>query len=328
VSPRARVVVLVAVVALLASTAVVGVVVLQTRDAVRSAPPEEADAPELREGMPPLALELGFRTDSEARDLRRAAALYADGQLGRAGAIFGRHGSLEARVGSAFSSWPDETVTLMGRLAALNPQSALALLHLGLARFWAGVPGATEAWQEAIAVDPDTPSAVTAGDLLHPNFAPGLPVFVPSFAAPRSMAELPPAEQLAALAAAARHGGAAAHLLYGIGLQRVGRPVSASREFTRAARVAPNLPDAQVADAVGRFDKARPEDAFSRLGPLSRRFPQAATVRFHLGLLLLWSGELKEAIRQLEVAREVEPGSPLAREAARYLERLRAEVGR
>jgi tetratricopeptide (TPR) repeat protein len=328
VSPRARVILVVTGLAVLASAVVVGVVFLQTRDAVRSAAPEEAGAPEPREGVPPLALELGFRTDQEARELRRAAVLYGNRKLSQARAIFDRHDSLEAKVGSAFSTWPEETVTLMGRLAALNPQSALVLLHLGLARFWADVPGATEAWRESVAVEPDTPWAVTAGDLLHPDFAPGLPIFVPSFAAPRSVAQLPPSEQLAALAAAARRGGATEHLLYGIGLQRVGRPVSAAREFTTAARVAPNLPDAQVADAVGRFDKARPEDAFSRLGPLSRRFPEAATVRFHLGLLLLWSGEVKEAVRQLEVARKVEPGSPLAREAARYLARLRAEVGR
>ncbi len=79
-----------------------------------------------------------------------------------------------------------------------------------------------------------------------------------------------------------------------------------------------------MAAAVARFDKAAPAGAFSRLGPLSRRFPRAATVRFHLGLLLLWSGELKEARRQLRLARTVEPGSASAREAKRYLDELRA----
>ncbi len=75
---------------------------------------------------------------------------------------------------------------------------------------------------------------------------------------------------------------------------------------------------------MARFDKAAPAKAFSRLGPLSRRFPQAATVRFHLGLLLLWSGEVEQARRQLRLARTVEPGSPLAREAKRYLDELAA----
>ncbi|HJU48828.1 MAG TPA: hypothetical protein VJ689_11870, partial [Gaiellaceae bacterium] len=87
---------------------------------------------------------------------------------------------------------------------------------------------------------------------------------------------------------------------------------------------APRDAEAQVAAAVGRFDKARPAEAFSRLGPLTRRFPRAATVRFHLGLLLLWSGEVKEAKRQLQLAQSVEAESPLAREAARYLREIRA----
>jgi tetratricopeptide (TPR) repeat protein len=316
------------VLALLAAAAVVAVVALQTRGEASSAAPPAAEPPTPRTGAPPLALELGYRTDAETRDLRRAAALYRDGRLAEAKRIFGRHRSLEAKIGSAFASWPGQTVPLMGRLAALNPRSSLVLLHLGLARFWAGAPGAGDAWREAVAVQPDTPSAVTASDLLHPEFAPGLPVFVPSFDPPPSVTELPPGEQLAALAEAARGGGTDELLLYGIGLQRVGRPVSAAREFTAAARSAPNRAEAQVADAVGRFDKARPEDAFSRLGPLSRRFPEAATVRFHLGLLLLWSGEVREAVRQLELARQVEPGSPLAREAVRYLDRLRADASR
>ena len=97
---------------------------------------------------------------------------------------------------------------------------------------------------------------------------------------------------------------------------------SAERVFARAAREAPGNAEAQVAAAVGRFDKARPAEAFSRLGPLTRRFPDRATVRFHLGLLLLWSGEVKEARTQLVRATTVEPGSPLAREAQKYLDTL------
>ena len=62
-----------------------------------------------------------------------------------------------------------------------------------------------------------------------------------------------------------------------------------------------------MAAAVGLFDKARPAQAFSKLGPLSREFPNAATVRFHLGLLLLWSGQVKEARRQLELVRAPSP---------------------
>ena len=77
-----------------------------------------------------------------------------------------------------------------------------------------------------------------------------------------------------------------------------------------------------MAAAVGRYRKDAPERAFSRLGPLSRRFPQAATVRFHLGLCLLWLGRLGDAKRQLLLARSASPGSEIAREANRFLARL------
>ena len=36
------------------------------------------------------------------------------------------------------------------------------------------------------------------------------------------------------------------------------------------------------------------------LGPLVKRFPHAVTVRFHLGLMLLWIGQLQAAKAQLE----------------------------
>ena len=113
-------------------------------------------------------------------------------------------------------------------------------------------------------------------------------------------------------------------LFYGVALQRLGRQRSAERVYAEAARLAPNDPEARVAAAVGLFDKAQPARAFSRLGPLSRTFPKAATVRFHLGLLLLWSGQVKEARRQLRLVQTVEPGSPLAGVAKRYLDELRA----
>ncbi len=112
-------------------------------------------------------------------------------------------------------------------------------------------------------------------------------------------------------------------LLYGVGLQRVGRPVSAEQAFQRAARTAPHDPEAQVAAAVGSFDKDQPAIAFGRLGPLTRTFPNQATVRFHLGVLLLWTGRIDAAVTQLGIASKMQPGSPLAGEAARYLETIR-----
>jgi tetratricopeptide (TPR) repeat protein len=98
--------------------------------------------------------------------------------------------------------------------------------------------------------------------------------------------------------------------------------VSAERAFAQALELAPNDVDALVADAVGRYEKGNPSAAFSRLGPLSRRFPDAATVRFHLGLLLLWTGALDEAKSQLQQAVKIDPTDPAAREAKRFVQRL------
>ncbi|MCZ7588418.1 MAG: hypothetical protein M5U27_06050 [Gaiella sp.] len=315
-SPFARVVALTAAAAALAVAAVVGVVTLQT-DPVPSA----AAPPKAREGAPPLTLELGVRSDPEAVALRRAARLYADGKRAQAGRAFARLDSVEARVGQAFAAWPDGTIDRMNRLAGLHAQDAVVQLNLGVALLWAGLPGADDAWRAAASSEPDSGYAVAAGNLLHPEYAPGLPVFVTTARPPQGLDGLRPAAQLELLrrnAARAVEG----KLLYGVALQKLGRQRSAERVFAAAAREAPGDVEAQVAAAVARFDKARPAEAFSRLGPLSRKFPERATVRFHLGLLLLWSGEVKEARVQLLRATTVEPGSALARAARTYLAEL------
>lgn len=278
-----------------------------------------ADAQPLQ-GRPPLELDLGLRSDPEAAALRRASALYAQGRPQAAGTVFARYRSLPARVGSALAAWPQGTVEQLEQLATAHPHSSLVLLDLGIALYWAGrKQEAVQAWRAAKREAPDTLSAVRADDLLHPTYNRGLPTFVPSFKPPARLARLAPGQQLAALAR-----GRSAHslILYGIALQRLGHPLSAERVFARAASKAPGDPDAQVAAAVGRFDKDHPERAFSRLGPLTRRFPHSATVRFHLGLLLLWLGEVKAGTRQLRLARQVGPRTPLGREADVFLQKL------
>jgi len=282
-----------------------------------------ATEPELREGHPPLSFALGFRTDQEARDLTRAAALYQRGNTGAAAALFAKHDSLEAKVGSALATWPEGSLDRLEQLAKLYPEIAVVQLHLGLARLWANQGDPVAAWRAAIDAEPDTPYAIVAGNLLYPQLPRGLPAFIPSFAASPEITRLPAARQLEALRRAAERGGVRERLLYGVGLQRVGRPVSASRAFASAARAAPSEVEAQVADAVGRFDKDAPERAFGRLGPLTRTHPNEPTVRFHLGVLLLWTGRIEAAQRQFRLAARSQPGSPLAREAARYLETIR-----
>ena len=287
----------------MAAVVVAGAAVLSADE--RDSGAATAVQPQPRKGFPPLVLSLGVRDDAEARELRRGLQLYDAGRHQEAARIFGRFDSLEAKLGAAFAAWP-ESKDRVEQLGALFPRSALVQLHVGLARFWAGTGGELIAWREARDVEPDTPYAVRADDLIHLDFAPGLPIFVPSF--PYSLEGGTPASQLESLRG---QSGLHGRLLYGVALQRLGRPLSARRAF---------------ADAVGRYDKSNPSAAFSRLGPLTRRFPHAATVRFHLGVLLLWQRDVKEAKRQLRLARASEPGSPIAHEAGRYLAEL-AKVG-
>jgi tetratricopeptide (TPR) repeat protein len=314
VSPRARVYGIVAACAVAGAGLTVGVT-LATRTTPPKPPPERA-------GSPPLVLELGVRTDPEALALRRAASLYDRGQAHQAGLIFDRHHSLEAEVGAAFAVWPDRFTELRA-LVQTSRRSALVQLNYGLALLWRGDEvGAKAAWRAARRVQPDTPYAVRAGDLLHPSFPRGLPSFVPSFPAPPGLGRLSPPNQLALLEGRARSGGVRDKLLYGVALQRLGRQVSALHEYEAAAALAPALVEPKVAVAVARFDKTDPSLAFSRLGPLVRRYPKSQSVRFHLGLCLLWLGSVNEAKRQLRLVRAAGPRTTLGVESSRFLERL------
>jgi tetratricopeptide (TPR) repeat protein len=313
VSKRSRVYAVVGIAAAVAVGTVAAVVVASGGDG------RAASSDKLLKGRPPLELDLGVRDDAEAVALRRAAVLYAHGRTGKAAPIFGRYRSVEAAVGSAFAAWPDGTLDKLGGLAALHPRDSFVQLHLGFALYWAGQRDqALSAWKQAKTVQPDSLSAVRADDLLYPNYNRGLPTFVPSFRPPR----LKGPDDKTKLAELSRLPGVHNRIWYGIALERLGRPLSAEKVFAQAAAHAPDDPDAQTAAAFGRFDKSHPERAFSRLGPLTRRFPHAATVRFHLGLVLLWLGEVKAGTRQLRLAEKAEPGSPLANEAALFLKKL------
>jgi tetratricopeptide (TPR) repeat protein len=200
------------------------------------------------------------------------------------------------QVQEALRAWPAGTVRRLRILSARYPGSGLVRLELGLALAFSGQQSdAVRVWREAERVQPDSPSAVRAQDLRHPGSAPGLPPFVPSFVRSTSPAE--------------------AHLLRGAAYQQALRPVSAEREFRTAVRLAPTDPEALTAAAVGMYDKDRPALAFSRLGPLAKRFPHAQTVRFHLGLLLIYFGDFAHARRELAQARAEGPETPLGKRA-------------
>src|SRR5919197_1221772 len=258
-SPRTRIVLVVAVLAAAAAAATVAATVLIWGGDSHAA----RQSVGLRPGAPLYILdELGVRADPEAQRLRRAERLYSRGDRAAAGRLLGGDASLEARVGAALARWPRATITELDGLARAHPRSAFVRLHLGLALLWARRNAeARQAWRTAERVAPDSPSAVRAETLLHPQFA-------------------------------------------------------------AAAALAPREPEARVAAAVGLFDKERPALAFSRLGPLSKTFPRAQTVRFHLGLLLLWIGQVQTAKEELRLAHAEGPKTLLGSEAQALLARL------
>jgi hypothetical protein len=143
VSPRTRVLAIVGAAAVVVTAGTIGLTVLSDDDG--------GDTRDIREGNPPLVLDLGVRTDAEATALRRGQRLYADGDEDQAGRVFARFSSPQAEIGQAFSAWPDGTLVRVERLGADHPRSAVVQLHLGLARFWAGrTDDAFNAWRTAV----------------------------------------------------------------------------------------------------------------------------------------------------------------------------------
>jgi tetratricopeptide (TPR) repeat protein len=201
-----------------------------------------------------------------------------------------------SEVRAALHAWPNATVARLRVAADEHPRSALVRLELGLALAAGGhFQAARQAWRAAVVVQPDSPSAVYAENALHPETPRNNPPFVPSFTV--------------------AHTSVQRLLVRGVELQAALRPLSAELAFAAAARLALGDPEAQVAAAVGLYDKDRPQLAFSRLGPLVRRFPHAQTVRFHLGLLLIFLRDLPLARHELALARAEGPETPLGKRA-------------
>ena len=195
-SPRARIWTIVAAVCAVAVAATLGIVAL-TRDEPAASTVDP----------PPLFLDLGVRDDAQARDVRRASLLYADGRLAEARRIFERYGSPEARIGAAFAAWPDT----MPALEALPQSSSAVRLHEGIVLATTGAERAARTELEAAArLQPDTPYAVRADDFLHPKLAPGLPLFVPSEPFPAALAHRSPEQPARAPRAHADEAGEAA----------------------------------------------------------------------------------------------------------------------
>lgn len=186
-------------------------------------------------------------------------------------------------------------------VARSAPADPVVQFNYGLALFCAGyLQEAEQAFRAAKTGGRDTLYEMRADEILHPQFfvpQDGLyPLFEPVGNDPL--------------------------LSRGLALQRGGHQHSAERLYARAARLHPESDEAQVAAAVGRFDEDNLSASFSRLGPLVRRFPRSQSVRYHLGLLLAWTGQRDQAIKEFRLARSLNRDSPLGREANTFLRGL------
>jgi tetratricopeptide (TPR) repeat protein len=322
--PSRRLLLAVVLAAVVAAAAVVGVTLLQTRGETTTVP----DAVTKARSGPPLLLqfEFGARSTPETRALAQAEALYdaKHKRIAAAAAIFRRYHSVEAQLGSAFTSWNGpSSLGAVKKIADANPDDPAALLNLGWADYQAGRNAdAAAAWRETASRFPDSPYGVDAEDALHSGPS-GLPPIVTGLALPKAIANKPAAVQIAALKRAAARPNARAKLLYGTTLWNyLRRPLSAERELSAAARLAPHDPVARTAAAVALFSKAHPTLAFAHLGPLTGVFPHSAAVEFHLGALLLYIGKYGKAGKQLRASLADGPRSPYAQDARTLLASL------
>jgi predicted Zn-dependent protease len=205
-----------------------------------------------------------------------------------------------ARIRAAFTSWPKGSLEAMQELGRDYPRDPVVQLYRGIALIWAGYPSdAATTLRRAKVVGRDTIWEVRADDLLHPEFFTGYPIYQPL--RPNAL------------------------LSRGARLQREGHQHSARRVFDRAARLVPSSDEAQVAAAVARFDKDNLNESFSRLGPLTRRFPESQPVRFYLGLLLAWTGQREESIAQFRKTVALGRETKLGKAAAEFLVRVNAD---
>jgi tetratricopeptide (TPR) repeat protein len=202
-------------------------------------------------------------------------------------------------IRQAFLDWPHGSLDALERLGQDYPKSPVVQLYLGIGLLWQGYDREAETALEQVkkkGIGYDTPWEIAADNVLHSQFFAGYPVFTP--VRPNSL------------------------LSRGSLLQQQGHQHSAERLYLQAARRAPNDDQAQVAAAVGRFDKDKLNASFSQLGPLTRRFPRSQVVRFYLGLLLAWTAQRDAAVTQFERTVALGPNTGLGRSAQAFIDRV------
>jgi tetratricopeptide (TPR) repeat protein len=206
-------------------------------------------------------------------------------------------GPVGAEILRALANWPHGSLASLERLGQQHPKSPLVQLYRGIGLLWAGYTNEAEtALERTKKLGRDTPWEIAADNILHPQYFGGYPIFTPI--RPNRLLER------------------------GSRLQAQGHQHSAERLYLRAAKLAPHDDEAQVAAAVGRFDKDDLGAAFSHLGPLTLRFPRSQIVPFYLGLMLAWTNEREEALVQFRKAYELGPTTELGRGAKAFVERV------
>jgi predicted Zn-dependent protease len=198
-------------------------------------------------------------------------------------------------VRTAFAGGPKSAAQALEPLALQATGDPVVQFNYATALFCAGFVGDAEStYRAAKKAGRNTFYEIQSDVVLHPQFFDqGYPPFVSETRDPL--------------------------LVQGEILQRAGHEHSAERVFARAARLHPHDDEAQVAAAVARFDMDNLSASFSRLGPLVRTFPRSQSVRFHLGLLLAWTGQRTQALVEFRRARALGPTTRLGRQAATFL---------
>ena len=218
-------------------------------------------------------------------------------------------GPVGAQIVAAFTNWPHGSIDTMQRLGlehdggktpAARRASAVVQYYRGVALLWAGYPlDAETALEAAKRLGRNTIIHNKADNLLHPNYfeetsgGPGYPVFIPT-------------ESDALLTRGSRQ-------------QEAGHQVSAEALYRQAATLHPKSVAAKVAVAVGLFDEDDLTPSFSRLGPLSAKYPKSQVVHYYLGLLLAWTSQGHDAIAQFQRVVALGPATTLGKTAAEFL---------
>jgi tetratricopeptide (TPR) repeat protein len=206
-----------------------------------------------------------------------------------------------AAVRAALALPPLRGARQLEPIARSAPDDPVVQYNYGNVLFCAGYLGeAQQAWIAAKKAGYDTFYEMLADEFLHPQF----------FRPADGLYPIPQLERKNPL------------LEQGRLLQREGHQHSAEKLYLKAARLAPNDDEAQVAAAVGRFDESNITAAFSHLGPLLEKFPHSQSVRFHLGLLLAWTGQRAQAVKEFRLARSLDPNTVLGKDANTFLSRL------